>query len=189
MDPSPITGQSCFCSPYIQSPLLLQYDPQFGDAFWNSSKYGMVTYLLRMMTSWAIVCSVWYLPPMTREVGVSSPPVWVCCGGQESGSVLIHSLLQKDEDAVQFANRVKSAIARQGGLVDLLWWVELIPENKHLWAKGLPPWPRMNLALEKEWSDFFSLVPANNAGTVLSSGTWNCGPLPSMFGLPDSLCL
>lgn len=72
----------------------MQYDPQFGDAFWNSSKYGMVTYLLRMMTSWAIVCSVWYLPPMTRE---------------------------KDEDAVQFANRVKSAIARQGGLVDLLW--------------------------------------------------------------------
>ncbi|KAL6038998.1 hypothetical protein STEG23_007128 [Scotinomys teguina] len=75
-------------------PVAIKYDPQFGDAFWNSSKYGMVTYLLRMMTSWAIVCSVWYLPPMTRE---------------------------KDEDAVQFANRVKSAIARQGGLVDLLW--------------------------------------------------------------------
>lgn len=76
-------------SPYIQSPLLLQYDPQFGDAFWNSSKYGMVTYLLRMMTSWAIVCSVWYLPPMTREVGVYSPPVqvFVCCGVQESGRV------------------------------------------------------------------------------------------------------
>lgn len=63
--------------PYIQPPLL-QYDPQFGDAFWNSSKYGMVTYLLRMMTSWAIVCSVWYLPPMTREVGVPRPPVCVC---------------------------------------------------------------------------------------------------------------
>ncbi|CAD7680320.1 glycerol-3-phosphate acyltransferase 4 isoform 1-T1 [Lycaon pictus] len=75
-------------------PVAIKYDPQFGDAFWNSSKYGMVTYLLRMMTSWAIVCSVWYLPPMTRET---------------------------DEDAVQFANRVKSAIARQGGLVDLLW--------------------------------------------------------------------
>ncbi|XP_042329037.1 glycerol-3-phosphate acyltransferase 4 [Sceloporus undulatus] len=75
-------------------PVAIKYDPQFGDAFFNSSKYGMVTYLLRMMTSWAIVCSVWYLPPMTRE---------------------------PDEDAVQFANRVKSAIARQGGLVDLLW--------------------------------------------------------------------
>lgn len=45
-----------------------QYDPRFGDAFWNSSKYGMVNYLLRMMSSWAIVCSVWYLPPMSREV-------------------------------------------------------------------------------------------------------------------------
>lgn len=29
---------------------------------------------------------------------------------------------QEEEDAVQFANRVKSAIARQGGLVDLQWW-------------------------------------------------------------------
>uniref|UniRef100_A0A8C2Y1S2 Phospholipid/glycerol acyltransferase domain-containing protein n=1 Tax=Capra hircus TaxID=9925 RepID=A0A8C2Y1S2_CAPHI len=66
-------------------PVAIKYDPQFGDAFYNSSK---------MMTSWAIVCSVWYLPPMTR---------------------------QAEEDAVQFANRVKSAIARQGGLVDLLW--------------------------------------------------------------------
>ncbi|XP_069473782.1 glycerol-3-phosphate acyltransferase 4 isoform X2 [Ambystoma mexicanum] len=75
-------------------PVAIKYDPRFGDAFWNSSKYGMVNYLLRMMTSWAIVCSVWYLPPMNRE---------------------------EDEDAVQFANRVKSAIARQGGLVDLLW--------------------------------------------------------------------
>ncbi|KAM9475055.1 glycerol-3-phosphate acyltransferase 4-like [Clarias gariepinus] len=75
-------------------PVAIKYDPRFGDAFWNSSKFGMVTYLLHMMSSWAIVCSVWYLPPMSR---------------------------QKDEDAVQFANRVKAAIARQGGLVDLLW--------------------------------------------------------------------
>uniref|UniRef100_A0A8C1AJN3 1-acylglycerol-3-phosphate O-acyltransferase 9, like n=1 Tax=Cyprinus carpio carpio TaxID=630221 RepID=A0A8C1AJN3_CYPCA len=75
-------------------PVAIKYDPQFGDAFWNSSKYSMVSYLLRMMTSWAIVCNVWYLPPMTQEEG---------------------------EDAVQFANRVKSTIAQQGGLVDLAW--------------------------------------------------------------------
>ncbi|XP_064833935.1 glycerol-3-phosphate acyltransferase 4-like [Oncorhynchus masou masou] len=75
-------------------PVAIKYDPRFGDAFWNSSKFGMVNYLLRMMSSWAIVCSVWYLPPMSREEG---------------------------EDAVQFANRVKAAIATQGGLVDLLW--------------------------------------------------------------------
>uniref|UniRef100_A0AAQ5Z107 Phospholipid/glycerol acyltransferase domain-containing protein n=1 Tax=Amphiprion ocellaris TaxID=80972 RepID=A0AAQ5Z107_AMPOC len=77
-------------------PVAIKYDPRFGDAFWNSSKFGMVSYLLRMMSSWAIVCSVWYLPPMNREV-------------------------KEGEDAVQFANRVKAAIAAQGGLVDLIW--------------------------------------------------------------------
>uniref|UniRef100_A0A672P5K0 Glycerol-3-phosphate acyltransferase 4-like n=2 Tax=Sinocyclocheilus grahami TaxID=75366 RepID=A0A672P5K0_SINGR len=75
-------------------PVAIKYDPRFGDAFWNSSKFGMVNYLLHMMSSWAIVCSVWYLPPMNRMEG---------------------------EDAVQFANRVKAAIARKGGLADLLW--------------------------------------------------------------------
>ncbi|XP_061784677.1 glycerol-3-phosphate acyltransferase 3-like isoform X1 [Nerophis lumbriciformis] len=75
-------------------PVAIKYDPKFGDAFWNSSKYSMVSYLLRMMTSWALVCDVWYLPAMLQQEG---------------------------EDAVQFANRVKSAIAHQGGLVDLQW--------------------------------------------------------------------
>ncbi|EMP30387.1 Glycerol-3-phosphate acyltransferase 3 [Chelonia mydas] len=75
-------------------PVAIKYDPQFGDAFWNSSKYDIVSYLLRIMTSWAIVCNVWYMPPMVREEG---------------------------EDAVQFANRVKSAIAHQGGLTELSW--------------------------------------------------------------------
>lgn len=75
-------------------PVAIKYDPRFGDAFWNSSKYSMMQYLYLMMTSWAIVCDVWYLPPMTME---------------------------PDENAVQFANRVKRAIAEQGGLVDLMW--------------------------------------------------------------------
>ncbi|PWA26544.1 hypothetical protein CCH79_00000859, partial [Gambusia affinis] len=75
-------------------PAAIKYDPRFGDAFWNSSKFGLVGYLLRMMSSWAVVCSVWYLPPMNSKEG---------------------------EDAMQFANRVKAAIAAQGGLVDLIW--------------------------------------------------------------------
>ncbi|CAG08584.1 unnamed protein product, partial [Tetraodon nigroviridis] len=75
-------------------PVAMKYDPKFGDAFWNSSKYSMVSYLLRMMTSWAIVCDVWYMPAMHQKEG---------------------------EDAIQFANRVKSAIAHQGGLMDLQW--------------------------------------------------------------------
>ena len=48
-------------------PVAIKYDSQFGDAFWNSSRYSIVTYLLMMMTSWAIVCDVWYLPPMTMK--------------------------------------------------------------------------------------------------------------------------
>ncbi|XP_065338561.1 glycerol-3-phosphate acyltransferase 3 isoform X1 [Cloeon dipterum] len=75
-------------------PVAIKYDPKFGDAFWNSSKYSMMQYLYMMMTSWAIVCDVWYLPPMTQE---------------------------PDENAVDFASRVKSVIATQGGLVDLMW--------------------------------------------------------------------
>jgi glycerol-3-phosphate O-acyltransferase 3/4 len=75
-------------------PVAIKYDPLFGDAFWNSSKHGMLTYIYLMMTSWAIVCDVWYLPPMTRN---------------------------PEEEAVTFANRVKAEIARQGGLVDLMW--------------------------------------------------------------------
>lgn len=75
-------------------PVAIKYDPRFGDPFWDSSKQTMTQYLLMMMTSWAIVCDVWYLPPMKRDEG---------------------------EDAVDFANRVKSEIAKQGGLVDLVW--------------------------------------------------------------------
>ncbi|RZC33405.1 glycerol-3-phosphate acyltransferase 4, partial [Asbolus verrucosus] len=75
-------------------PVAIKYDPRFGDAFWNSSKYSMMQYLYMMMTSWAIVCDVWYLPPMRQNEG---------------------------ESAIDFANRVKSVIAKQGGLVDLVW--------------------------------------------------------------------
>ncbi|XP_076043643.1 glycerol-3-phosphate acyltransferase 4 isoform X3 [Oratosquilla oratoria] len=75
-------------------PVAIKYDPRFGDAFWNSSKYSMVNYIYMMMTSWAIVCDVWYLPPMT---------------------------IKENETSIEFANRVKAEIARQGGLVDLVW--------------------------------------------------------------------
>ncbi|GBL89544.1 Glycerol-3-phosphate acyltransferase 3-like [Araneus ventricosus] len=75
-------------------PVAIKYDPRFGDAFWDSSKQSYMQYLGMMLTSWALVCDVWYLPPMTRK---------------------------SDESAVEFANRVKAEIARKGGLVDLMW--------------------------------------------------------------------
>ena len=57
----------------------------------------MLQYLYMMMSSWALVCDVWYLPPMHRR---------------------------PEENAIEFANRVKAEIAKQGGLVDLAWYVQ-----------------------------------------------------------------
>ncbi|KAL4231047.1 transferase [Mactra antiquata] len=75
-------------------PVAVKYDSRFGDMFWNSSKDSMVRHIFNIMTSWALVVDIWYLPPMKK---------------------------QENEDAVQFSSRVKSEIARQGGLVDLEW--------------------------------------------------------------------
>jgi len=75
-------------------PVAIKYDNRFGDAFWNSSKHTLFQYLILMMTSWAIVVDVYYLPPMT---------------------------ITEDENSVDFARRVKAAIAKKGGFVDLEW--------------------------------------------------------------------
>ncbi|CAF4708488.1 unnamed protein product [Rotaria sp. Silwood1] len=75
-------------------PVAIKYDNRFGDAFWNSSKHELFQYLILMMTSWAIVVDVYYLPPM---------------------------IIEKGETSIDFARRVKAAIAKQGGFVDLEW--------------------------------------------------------------------
>ncbi|XP_041336192.1 glycerol-3-phosphate acyltransferase 3-like isoform X4 [Pyrgilauda ruficollis] len=75
-------------------PVAIKYDPRFGDAFWNSTKHSMMTYAFNVLTSWAIVCNVWYLPPMVKE---------------------------EEEDAVHFANRVKAVIAARAGMSVLPW--------------------------------------------------------------------
>ncbi|KAI6215570.1 Phospholipid/glycerol acyltransferase domain-containing protein [Aphelenchoides besseyi] len=80
-------------------PIAMKYDNRLGDAFWNSSQEGYFMHLVSMMTSWALMCEVYYLPPMTREEG---------------------------EDPIDFASRVKKQIAQKGklfagGLVDLEW--------------------------------------------------------------------
>jgi glycerol-3-phosphate O-acyltransferase 3/4 len=33
-------------------PVAIKYDAKFGDAFWNSSENGMLSYIYMMMTSW-----------------------------------------------------------------------------------------------------------------------------------------
>ena len=48
-----------------------QYDSRFADAFWNSSKQTLLRHLLNIMTSWALVVDVWYLPPQHKRVCIS----------------------------------------------------------------------------------------------------------------------
>ena len=90
-------------------PVAIKYDSKFGDAFWNSSRYSIVTYLLMMMTSWAIVVDVWYLPPMEMA------KVFREFIGNLTG------IYFQGETSIEFAERVKHEIAKKGGLVELLW--------------------------------------------------------------------
>uniref|UniRef100_A0A8D0H3T4 Glycerol-3-phosphate acyltransferase 3 n=1 Tax=Sphenodon punctatus TaxID=8508 RepID=A0A8D0H3T4_SPHPU len=113
-------------------PVAIKYDPQFGDAFWNSSKYSIVSYLLRIMTSWAIVCHVWYLPPVTREEG---------------------------EDAVHFADRVKSSIALRGGLTELPW------------DGGLKRAKVKSTLKEEQQKNYSKMIVRNGSAESLSAGT------------------
>ncbi|XP_077157124.1 glycerol-3-phosphate acyltransferase 3-like [Paroedura picta] len=75
-------------------PVAIKYDRLYSDPYWNSSKYTMTKYGFLLASSWAFVCDVWYLPPMHKK---------------------------ENEDAIQFANRVQSAIAAQAGLTSLPW--------------------------------------------------------------------
>jgi len=60
--------KGCFEIDAVIYPVAIKYDLRFGDAFWNSSKHTMLQYLMLMMTSWAIVVDVYYLPPMEKTV-------------------------------------------------------------------------------------------------------------------------
>eukprot|EP00117_Sycon_ciliatum_P032334 scpid84521/ scgid25094/ Glycerol-3-phosphate acyltransferase 4; 1-acylglycerol-3-phosphate O-acyltransferase 6; Acyl-CoA:glycerol-3-phosphate acyltransferase 4; Lysophosphatidic acid acyltransferase zeta len=73
-------------------PVAIKYDPQFADAFWNSSKEGIETYLFRLLTSWALVADVWYLDPTE---------------------------IRENESGADFSLRVKRNICQKGGLVEI----------------------------------------------------------------------
>lgn len=75
-------------------PIAIKYDNRLGDAFWNSHEQGYFAYLISMMTAWAIICDVWYLPPV---------------------------IIKESEDPISFARRVQRLIAKKGGLIDLEW--------------------------------------------------------------------
>ncbi|XP_027220637.1 glycerol-3-phosphate acyltransferase 3-like [Penaeus vannamei] len=97
-------------------PIAIRFDPRYGDPFWYQDTFGQ--YILSMMTSWAIVCDVWYLPPTRR-------------GPRESGAA--------------FASRVKGLIAHKGGFVELAWdgFVKLQTTKNEAWEKKQNTWKQM----------------------------------------------
>lgn len=75
-------------------PIAIKYNKIFVDAFWNSRRQSFANHLLRIMTSWALVCDVHFLEPQTLRPG---------------------------ETSADFANRVQRMIAAKAGLRIVPW--------------------------------------------------------------------
>ncbi|KAJ4829740.1 Glycerol-3-phosphate acyltransferase 9 [Turnera subulata] len=75
-------------------PIAIKYNKIFVDAFWNSRKQSFTMHLLQLMTSWAVVCDVWYLEPQNLRPG---------------------------ETAIEFAERVRDIISVRAGLKKVPW--------------------------------------------------------------------
>ncbi|KAK1260928.1 hypothetical protein QJS04_geneDACA019113 [Acorus gramineus] len=75
-------------------PIAIKYNKIFVDAFWNSKKQSFTMHLLRLMTSWAVVCDVWYLEPQYLKPG---------------------------ETPIEFAERVRDIISVRAGLKKVPW--------------------------------------------------------------------
>ncbi|KAH8510420.1 hypothetical protein H0E87_008107 [Populus deltoides] len=75
-------------------PIAIKYNKIFVDAFWNSRKQSFTKHLLQLMTSWAVVCDVWYLEPQNLRPG---------------------------ETPIEFAERVRDIISVRAGLKKVPW--------------------------------------------------------------------
>ncbi|CAN1307837.1 Glycerol-3-phosphate acyltransferase 9 [Linum perenne] len=88
-------------------PIAIKYDRVFVDAFWNGRMQSFTMHLLQLMTSWAVVCDVWYLEPQSLRPG---------------------------ETAIEFAERVRGVISIRAGL-EMVPWDGLLkysrPSPKH----------------------------------------------------------
>eukprot|EP00803_Ostreobium_quekettii_P001706 evm.model.scf_582.10 EVM.evm.TU.scf_582.10 scf_582:55705-60927(+) len=52
-------------------PIAIKYNKIFVDAFWNSRRQSFTQHLLKLMSSWAVVCDVYFLEPQTLRPGES----------------------------------------------------------------------------------------------------------------------
>lgn len=85
-------GSFAICN--VVHPVAMRYDRRYGDAFWDSTRSSMLRYILMLISSWTIICDIWYMPAVTRLPGESS---------------------------IDFASRVKAVIAAKAGIEDLPW--------------------------------------------------------------------
>ncbi|TPX57440.1 hypothetical protein PhCBS80983_g03830 [Powellomyces hirtus] len=76
------------------APVAIKYNKRWADAYWHSKTQSFSKHLLYLMTRWALVADVWYLPPRSRKAGQS---------------------------AVEFANEVKAEISAVASLKNLSW--------------------------------------------------------------------
>lgn len=47
--------------PPFCAPQAIKYNKVFVDGYWNSREQSFAQHLFRLMTSWAVVCDVWFL--------------------------------------------------------------------------------------------------------------------------------
>lgn len=72
----------------------MKYNNVFVDAYWHSRKRSFLGHLFDLMTSWAVVCDVYYIDPQTKRKG---------------------------ESAEAFANCVKAVICERASLTNTDW--------------------------------------------------------------------
>ncbi|KAJ3314622.1 hypothetical protein HDU76_002375, partial [Blyttiomyces sp. JEL0837] len=75
-------------------PVAIKYNKQWADAYWHSKTQTFTKHILYLMTRWALVADVWYLPP---------------------------EKLVKGQSSADFANGVKARISKQAKLKNLSW--------------------------------------------------------------------
>lgn len=76
------------------APIAIKYNKMFVDPFWSSRDQSFLGHLLELMTSWCLICDVWFLEPTVRRDG---------------------------EAAEEFALRVRNSIGAKAGLKPVDW--------------------------------------------------------------------
>ncbi len=64
-------------------PIAIKYNKIFVDAFWNSRRQSFTQHLLKLMTSWAVVCDVYFLEPQRQRPGGGRRGVCVARAGHD----------------------------------------------------------------------------------------------------------